>query len=766
MENLLTQEDISKRLEIFHNFQTEWNLEKIENMTLDEYVQLGSTTSFTYTMEKKLHFVPLGDGKAFKFGIYQCKNAPKTKTYKIGEEVYKTLTDGNYAWVSCYGNTADEAFQNIKSKIIDVIKNIQSGNIEGVDKIQELRHNYKWKIAFYFQKPEKLCLFGVVSKEALDTIAQIELHNTNLKTFEIYNQILQKYGKPQSLEALFQLTRKMWLIYNEEEDAYIHSDHKDTQTIQQENHPLNQIFYGSPGTGKTYQTISKSLEILGEDIKNLDRQEQKQLFEKYRKNGQIEFVTFHQNYGYEEFVEGIKPKLDVDNNSGDLEYKIQEGIFKRICNNASYIQEKIDDVLIDTKSRVWKISLGGQNWKDKTKELQEYCFKHNEIRIGWEDASINRESFEKLGSQQKSAVLQFKNEMQIGDLVCVLNSKKTIMAIGIIESNFYYDNESELAKKLEDFYSSRKVKWIDQSIREIYSLNNETELTLKTVYPLTEISPINLLSLIQDKQSENTIDNTNKPYILVIDEINRGNISKIFGELITLIEPSKRIGADEELQVVLPYSQKLFGVPSNLYIIGTMNTADRSITSLDIALRRRFEFVEMMPDAKKLEDICIADVTDEGIEYYEDEYEIKLDQMLQVINDRIEFLYDREKTIGHAFFLSEMQYDEDADCYFIEFNRLKDIFQNKIIPLLQEYFYNDYEAINAVLNDNGMIEVKVDSNKQKTPEYIFKGVFKDFINDRGLDEKKIFQIASKDSLNENGENLWDDPQTYINIYEG
>lgn len=330
----------------------------------------------------------------------------------------------------------------------------------------------------------------------------------------------------------------------------------------QSNQPLNQILYGPPGTGKTYHMIDRALEILGEYHEDQSREERKKIFDNYRQQGQIKFITFHQSYGYEEFVEGIKPITE----NGNVTYEVQDGIFKKICERAS--------------------------------------------------------------------------------------------------------------------------------------------------------------------------QNDSKPYILIIDEINRGNVSKIFGELITLIEPSKRIGADEELRVTLPYSQELFGVPKNLYIIGTMNTADRSITALDTALRRRFEFVEMMPDATKLGKLEVNDK------------EINLQSMLEAINQRIEFLLDREKTIGHAYFLEIDSLD-----------KLKEVFQNKIIPLLQEYFYNDYEAIQAVLNKNGMVEIKVDSNKQEETDYIFKGAFKDFINNRGLDEKKVFEIAPKDK------DIWDKSKTYTDIYE-
>lgn len=175
-----------------------------------------------------------------------------------------------------------------------------------------------------------------------------------------------------------------------------------------------------------------------------------------------------------------------------------------------------------------------------------------------------------------------------------------------------------------------------------------------------------------------------KNYVFIIDEINRGNISKIFGELITLIEETKRKGEREGLSAFLPYSQEEFGVPNNVYILGTMNTADRSIALMDTALRRRFNFIEMMPDCRTIEDIVIR----------QNEKEVNVGDVLDIINRRIEFLFDREHTIGHAFFTSMKNGDSNL------IDRLADIFRNSIIPLLQEYFYDDYEKIRLVLGDN------------------------------------------------------------------
>ena len=221
--------------------------------------------------------------------------------------------------------------------------------------------------------------------------------------------------------------------------------------------------------------------------------------------------------------------------------------------------------------------------------------------------------------------------------------------------------------------------------------------------------------LPKDERQKFFNENTPK-YAIFIDEINRGNISKIFGELITLIEPSKRLGADDEIMVELPYSKEKFGVPSNLYIIGTMNTADRSIALMDTALRRRFEFVEMMPEYSDLKEVA----------------DIDIGKMLKTINERIEYLYDRDHTIGHAYFINVS-----------DLKTLANVFKNKILPLLQEYFYDDWEKIRLVLGDSQFIKEKKSANA------LFKSGT-DYIND------KILYEIDKDAFY--------DEQNYLKIY--
>ncbi|EAH9315446.1 AAA family ATPase [Campylobacter jejuni] len=408
---------------------------------------------------------------------------------------------------------------------------------------------------------------------------------------------------------------------------------------------LNQILYGSPGTGKTYHTIDKALEILGENLESRD--EKKAKFDEYVKNGQIVFTTFHQSYGYEEFVEGIKPRIDSKENSKEIEYEIKDGIFKELCEKAL---DNYENSILNADELNKKIEL-----KEKVENFLNWLLETNEP-IG----KTKGGNFFVVEIDNKTIVI-YSEGVERFDGIFNLNLS---IFMELLKCKDEFNNATEMFKKVFNRdYADRTHTYYFNLVKK-FKAYEEKQLTAK----------------IENNKNN---DNSLKPYIIIIDEINRGNVSKIFGELITLIEPSKRIGEKEELKVTLPYSGKEFGVPKNVYIIGTMNTADRSITSLDTALRRRFEFIEMMPDVSKLSIDC------EGI---------NLQELLKAINTRIEYLLDREKTIGHAFFISVENLES-----------LKKVFKNRIIPLLQEYFYNDYALIDAVLNKNGMLEISVEN---------------------------------------------------------
>ncbi|HGG0035025.1 TPA: McrB family protein [Campylobacter coli] len=546
-----------------------------------------------------------------------------------------------------------------------------------------------------------------IKNQKIEVIASVDniIRTYSLERFLRYS-VLGKieedssYAKP-LFEDILNNSNLSIIKLSENEKIY-KEQHFENEKILSENQnlSLNQILYGPPGTGKTYHTIDKALEILGENLESRD--EKKAKFDEYVKNGQIVFTTFHQSYGYEEFVEGIKPSLNSDENS-QINYKVKDGIFKELCKKA-----------LENRDDIESFNFYINDLKEKTKE----------------DANNPEKYFQ------------------------LPNTKYSIQYRGGKTFRIKFD---DMSKNHKDYPVS-----ID-NIEKLYKTSNIDEI-YNSAYVKAILNYLKSQGLKDYKEKDEKI---NLPYIIIIDEINRGNVSKIFGELITLIEPSKRLGNEEALELTLPYSGEKFGVPKNVYIIGTMNTADRSITSLDTALRRRFEFVEMMPNSDLLNNVFICkDVENpnEDEDYLGDDaktegYAEILQNILISINKRIEFLLDREKTIGHAFFMSEavkfnknnwIKPDEyEEDWYVLSISKLKKVFQNKIIPLLQEYFYNDYALINAVLNDNGMI-----FEDKKDDKYLQKIKNLDSVNS----ERSIYNIASFDNK------IWNDIKTYQAIY--
>jgi 5-methylcytosine-specific restriction endonuclease McrBC GTP-binding regulatory subunit McrB len=476
---------------------------------------------------------------------------------------------------------------------------------------------------------------------------------------------------------------------------------------------LNQILFGPPGTGKTYNSINYAISIIENvDVNIIANEERERVIERYNKyveNGQVVFITFHQSVSYEDFIEGIKPVVK-DNDSGlseNISYEIQNGVFKdiveRINDNESFVNSSNSGIFIPQEKfdiPINKISLGDSNIVED-QDIYEYCMKNNCIAIGFgEDIDFSgvtsrvdiRKKYAENGIEISnsmdfniSAIDRFVLWMKKGQLVFVSNGQKKLKAIGEITGDYYFDNNSPIR-----YNQFRKVKWlykdIDIPIKEIYG----KYFMHQTIYQLAH-DKINKSFFIDNSKSKN---NKKLNYVLIIDEINRGNVSAIFGELITLLETDKRIGNKEGLTTLLPYSKENFGVPNNLFLLGTMNTADRSVEALDTALRRRFSFVEMMPNSSLL-----MKKTDNGID---------LGVLLNTINERLEVLLDRDHTIGHSYF---MDVKNEMD--------LRDAFKDKIIPLLQEYFYGDYGKIGLVLG-KGFVEKKK-KNGNLFPDFDYDG---------------------------------------------
>lgn len=480
---------------------------------------------------------------------------------------------------------------------------------------------------------------------------------------------------------------------------------------------LNTILYGPPGTGKTYHTVIYAVAIIeNRELAAVEKEEYAKVlkrYNEYKEQGQIEFTTFHQSYGYEEFIEGIRPAVIDENDeteSGNIQYSVQPGIFKKFCEKADCpisVHARFEDLGIPETATVWKVSL----YSTGDNEIRTECMRNGHIRIGWDQYGENITDETDFSVDGGNVVLNaFINKMQIGDIVFSCYSASTIDAIGIVTGEYEWHDEYEELKRV------RKVNWLVKGIREnILALNGGKSMTLASVYRLSNIAISDVFKIVNKYQPIASGLETHKDnFVFIIDEINRGNISKIFGELITLIEDTKRVGLPEGMKAVLPYSQKQFGVPENVYIIGTMNTADRSIATIDTALRRRFFFKEMMPKPDVLAGVSVEDLS--------------VSDMLLRMNKRIAVLYDREHTIGHAYF---MPLKENPTI-----ETLAEIFTNNIIPLLQEYFYEDYEKIRLVLGDNRKKDEEYQFIIAKENDY--SELFGDV--DVGLDDGRNYEI--------------------------
>ena len=509
--------------------------------------------------------------------------------------------------------------------------------------------------------------------------------------------------RPKLLEALKELDLSKFTPYYEEGD--------EAMEIATTNVAKNTILYGPPGTGKTYNTVVYAVAIIeNKTVEAIKDEPYSTVFERYNKykaDGLIEFTTFHQSYGYEEFIEGIKPIMDnTDDEQADIQYQVTSGLFKSFCDKAGspILKQAKTDIGLNASPTIWKVSLEGTGENPTRTE----CMANGHIRVGYDSYGKDITSETNFVEGGKNVVNAFISKMKIGDIVLSCHSSTTIDAIGVVTGDYEWHEEYEHYKRL------RKVNWVVKGIKhDITAINGGSTLTLASVYKLN-IALADIMEIIAKEASTTKVEDKKKNYVFVIDEINRGNISKIFGELITLIESSKRIGQPEGMKAKLPYSQQLFGVPDNVYIIGTMNTADRSIATIDTALRRRFRFKEMLPDAEVLKGIVVEDIS--------------IAEMLVRMNKRISVLYDREHTIGHAYFIP-LKENSTVE-------QLAEIFENAIVPLLQEYFYEDYEKIRLVLGDN---------NKAKKEEQFIVAVENDYNElfgsaDIGFDDSVTYEI--------------------------
>jgi len=466
----------------------------------------------------------------------------------------------------------------------------------------------------------------------------------------------------------------------------------------------NIILYGPPGTGKTYNSINHAVSVLESKpiqvLASESRAEVKRRFDQYKEAGRVVFTTFHQSMSYEDFIEGIKPQ--VLNN--EVVYQIEHGLFKRISIDAAFSITQLTDS------------------KEAKKVLTFYQLYDQMV------ASIE----ETLSNENAKVYYPTKSGGQVQ--IAGISDQGNILVRHINGERVYTVSKDRLAKLDQAITNLDDVSNIDTEFREIIGGSNSSAYwavlsTLRTLKPQGTAQSKGEYSIEDKLAAVKTLRSTDfqrkdlKPYVIIIDEINRGNISQIFGELITLIEDDKRLGRKEAIETTLPYSKEKYGVPPNLYIIGTMNTADRSIEALDTALRRRFSFHEQ---AAKPELIRTEGASNGMIE------SVDVVKMLEAINQRIEKLIDKDHQIGHAYFM---------DCQTI--SDLKIAFQNKVIPLLQEYFFGDFGKIGLVLGNDFVM-------KRDNSDFSFAR-FKGFDDDGSVAEdlqaRAVYKIKDQSDWN-------------------
>ena len=350
----------------------------------------------------------------------------------------------------------------------------------------------------------------------------------------------------------------------------------------------NIVLHGAPGTGKTYDVPELAVRLCDPRFMSngRSREEIVNRYNQLKDDGRLMFTTFHQSLDYEDWIEGLRP---VVNEASQVTYEIEDGVFKRLCEAAERSKLVGNQYGISPDADVWKVSLKRTGDNDVRKD----CMEKDYIRIGWDeygDEISDETDWSICNGKGKQILDAYVNKMKVGDIVMSCYSSKEIDAIGVITGEYRYDDSLPAYKRI------RPVHWLIKGKREnIVETNGGKEMVESTVYRLKSIHVEDVEAILEKYGVFIEQEKDDKPYVMVIDELNRGNVSKVFGELITLLEADKRKGSKNEESVKLPYSKKSFHVPDNVYLIATMNTADRSLGSLDYAIRRRFAFISERP---------------------------------------------------------------------------------------------------------------------------------------------------------------------------
>ncbi|MFO0710810.1 MAG: AAA family ATPase [Sandaracinus sp.] len=657
----LPAEEHARLRQLARSFRERWPLEKLRSLTLEEYTNLEKDDSFTYWVESKLEDVgSIWGHSSFKFGIYERRASDQKAS--DGKHSYSE----RYAWRTNLGKTPEEAFAKVRAQLVGIAENAAAGTLSAIDDI-DVTPLYRWKLAFLYQSENAGKVIPIFSGKALLELVQTHVDPKATRSMPRSARYLLLADRFKDIADPIVRGRRLWADYQARHGDEV--DEEAGEVITQGTKPAtapqrarNLILYGPPGTGKTHATDARAVALAGSPGSSDVRAEYRRL----RDSGRIATVTFHQSYGYEDFVEGLRPVLGEA--AGDVRYELRPGVFKALALRAAAAglkrsaQEPPFDLL-------WSTLLE---------------------RVGAEDGAVFTSSTDRDYLLRRTARGNFestrvanKEEKPAPDEANMVASKDL--------AKLWWDHREELGAPETVSYERardliRRVRggggghhytplWI--LYRELLRLREELMKKGRSA----EASEVEVQLALDGRSNAWFEFGADTPqFVLIIDEINRGNISKILGELITLLEPDRRLTAPGEMRVRLAgSSDHWFAVPPNLHIVGTMNTADRSIALMDVALRRRFELEEVMPDPDVVRRVLAEKGRSSAIA------SLAAD-LLTALNERIEILFDRDHVLGHAYFLEI----EDLES-------LRGTFTDRILPLLSEYFYGRWDRIAAVL---------------------------------------------------------------------